>query len=340
MLFPLPMKRLLTGLLFFSTSLFAQETTPLLKSGDRIVLIGNTLLERARLYGQIETDLQIAAGPSVTGITLRNLAWSGDTVFGDARSYFGTPEEGRERLSKNLSELRPTVAILSYGTEAAMSVDSGWTNDAPHAAASAAGLDSSRRLFLEGYQGLIDRVRADSGDSLREIVLVSPPPLENLGAPLPDQVQNNQNLASFRDGIRELAAKNGIRFVDLFAALGGDDFKGTVANPALTDNGVQYSEAGLGVIAREIVKGLGYPESRLIDSQNPALAELRAAIIEKNRLFFHRWRPANETYLFLFRKHEQGQNAKEIPMFDPLIAAEEKKIEGARTRVFAGLPKN
>ena len=93
------MKRLLTGLLFFSTSLFAQETTPLLKSGDRIVLIGNTLLERARLYGQIETDLQIAAGPSVTGITLRNLAWSGDTVFGDARSYFGTPEEGRERTS-------------------------------------------------------------------------------------------------------------------------------------------------------------------------------------------------------------------------------------------------
>lgn len=334
------MKLFLTGLLLFSTSLFAQETTPLLKSGDRIVLIGNTLFERARLYGPIETDLQIAAGPSVTGITLRNLAWSGDTVFGDARSYFGTPEEGRGRLSKNLAELRPTVAILSFGTEAAMSVDTGWTNDAPHAVASAGGLDSSRRIFLEGYQSLIDRVRSDSGNSLREIVLISPPPLENLGRPLPDQVQNNQNLASFRDGIRELAAKNGIRFVDLFAAMGGDDFKGTVAKPALTDNGVHYSEAGLEVVAREIVKGLGYPESRLIDPQDPALTELRTAIIEKNRLFFHRWRPANETYLFLFRKHEQGQNAKEIPMFDPLIVVEEKKIEEARARVFAGLPKN
>ena len=31
-------------------------------------------------------------------------------------------------------------------------------------------------------------------------------------------------------------------------------------------------------------------------------------------------------YLFGFRKHEQGQNAREIPMFDPLIEAEEREI--------------
>ena len=30
--------------------------------------------------------------------------------------------------------------------------------------------------------------------------------------------------------------------------------------------------------------------------------------------------------LFLFRKHEQGNNAVEIPQFDPLIAELEKKI--------------
>ena len=47
---------------------------------------------------------------------------------------------------------------------------------------------------------------------------------------------------------------------------------------------------------------------------------LREAIVAKNRLYFHRWRPANETYLFLFRRHEQGNNAVEIPQFDPLVA--------------------
>lgn len=331
---------LLAGSLLIPGSLFAQEGSPFLKSGDHIALVGNTLFERARLYGHLETALQIAAGSGVSGITLRNLGWSGDTVFGDARSYFGPPSEGRDRLTRNLSEVKPSVALLCYGTEAAISVDQGWTDDPAHAADSAAGLEASRKLFLDGYQALIDRVRSASGERLREIVLLAPPPLENLGVPLPDQTANNRNLSSFRDGIRELAKKNSLRFVDLFAALGGDRFKGELANPPLTDDGVNYSEAGHAVVARELVKGLGYSEGALVDQNNPAFAELRAAIIEKDRLFFHRWRPANETYLFLFRKHEQGQNAKEIPMFDPLIAAQEKKIEEARGRALAGLPKN
>ena len=58
---------------------------------------------------------------------------------------------------------------------------------------------------------------------------------------------------------------------------------------------------------------------------------LRQAIIQKNELYFHRWRPQNQTYLFGFRKHEQGQNAQEIVEFDPLVAAQEQQI--ARLRV-------
>lgn len=54
--------------------------------------------------------------------------------------------------------------------------------------------------------------------------------------------------------------------------------------------------------------------------------KLREAIIEKNELFFYRHRPQNETYLFLFRKHEQGNNAVEIPQFDRLIEEQENRI--------------
>jgi hypothetical protein len=53
---------------------------------------------------------------------------------------------------------------------------------------------------------------------------------------------------------------------------------------------------------------------------------LRKAIVAKNRLYFHRWRPQNETYLFGFRKQEQGQNAHEIPEFDPFVEKAEKEI--------------
>ncbi len=58
---------------------------------------------------------------------------------------------------------------------------------------------------------------------------------------------------------------------------------------------------------------------------------LRQAIIKKNELFFYRWRPQNQTYLFGFRKYEQGKNAKEIPMFDPLITEEEENIRNFAT---------
>lgn len=54
--------------------------------------------------------------------------------------------------------------------------------------------------------------------------------------------------------------------------------------------------------------------------------KLRSTIVKKNELYFHRWRPQNITYLFLFRKHEQGQNASEIPLFDPLVDEQEQLI--------------
>jgi hypothetical protein len=61
--------------------------------------------------------------------------------------------------------------------------------------------------------------------------------------------------------------------------------------------------------------------------------KLREIIIEKNRQYFHRWRPQNETYLFGFRKYEQGQNAREIPQFDPLVAKLEAEIAKLRVPV-------
>jgi putative heme-binding domain-containing protein len=76
----------------------------------------------------------------------------------------------------------------------------------------------------------------------------------------------------------------------------------------------------------------------------PAFAqaeELRRAVVQKNQLFFYRWRPQNQTYLFGFRKYEQGQNAREIPMFDPLIAEQESKIReltALKTRNYALAP--
>lgn len=330
---------LVLGCLFLLGSL-SLEAQPLLQSGDRVAIVGNTLIERARLYGHLESALQLAPGPEVTGLVFRNLGWSADSVFGDSRSYFGPPEEGRERLGRNLAEIKPQVVFLCYGTGEAMSVDQGWTEERSASDQSASGLEQSLALFQEAYQSLIEHVRNSSGDGLRELILVSPPPLENRDEFLPDQTQNNRNLAAFRDAIRDLADKNDARFIDLFGALRGDDFDGEIAKVPLTNNGIHFTETGYQIVAREWIKELGYDESILANRDPAAFDEFRSAIVEKNRLFFHRWRPANETYLFLFRKHEQGQNAKEIPMFDPLIKEQEDRIATSRSRVLSGNTKN
>jgi len=85
-------------------------------------------------------------------------------------------------------------------------------------------------------------------------------------------------------------------------------------------------------LAKHLASGLGYSQEGLGFS-DPLSQKLKDTIVEKNRLFFHRWRPANETYLFLFRKHEQGNNAKEIPQFDPIIEKQEVEIEKIRDQL-------
>lgn len=73
---------------------------------------------------------------------------------------------------------------------------------------------------------------------------------------------------------------------------------------------------------------------------DPRYQQLLQAVVRKNELYFHRWRPQNITYLFGFRKHEQGNNAVEIAQFDPLVKALEDQIHalqqpGWRTVVIA-----
>ena len=60
------------------------EAGPLqLESGDRVLLLGSTLIERAQKYGLIEHALTTRFPKS--DVIFRNLGWSGDTVFGHAR---------------------------------------------------------------------------------------------------------------------------------------------------------------------------------------------------------------------------------------------------------------
>ena len=91
----------------------------------------------------------------------------------------------------------------------------------------------------------------------------------------------------------------------------------------LTDDEVQFTDKGYKQTSGAFARALGLPDV----SYSEVLEPLREAIRKKNRLYFYRWRPQNQTYLFGFRKREQGRNAKEVAEFDPLVAAAEAEID-------------
>lgn len=88
--------------------------------------------------------------------------------------------------------------------------------------------------------------------------------------------------------------------------------------------GLADGEYVLEIGGEEVAKGTAGEFAKGIGCSAPGLQmqteKLRRLLHRKNDLFFHHYRPQNETYLFLFRKHEQGNNAVEIDQFPPIIA--------------------
>jgi lysophospholipase L1-like esterase len=266
------------------------------KSSDRLILIGSTLIEREQRYGYWEAMLTA----HYPGIKVRNLGWSGDDVFGLARRAFEVGDEniGRRRLVELTLAERPTVIVIAYGGNEAF--------------AGEAGLEK----FKKGYEKLLDEL----APAKARIVLMSPPPLEDKGRPLPDPGPQNKRLAIYCDAIKQIAEIRHLAFADLFHELGD----GKESMKGLTDNGVHFTDAGYKQTTGAFARALGLSED---GAYSEALEPVRQAIRKKNELYFYRWRPQNQTYLLGFRKHEQGQNAKEIAEFDPLVAAAEEEIE-------------
>ena len=393
-----------------STILPAAAAEPFaLKEGDRVVFLGNTLIEREQRYGYWE----LALTARFPGVTFRNLGWSGDTVWGEARASFGSQADGFRELKEHVLALKPTVLIIGYGGNEAF--------DGP------AGLPK----FEKGLNDLLDALAPTKA----RVVLLSPPPHEKQEPSLPDPAVQNKNLALYGKAIGEIAKKRDCYFIDLFVLLkdypipltedgmhftsfGYWCFAKTLESELastpkkwsieidqgtkkIATNGVKVdlaekkglhftvtsemlpnpiyrgqttviedrqdpAELDLGLKTGQIKGSFSYRKNRVlkvqglpvgkyalsIDSKKHFSAsekewaegqgvdldpdinqaeKLRQLIIEKNRLYFHRWRPQNVTYIFGFRKAEQGKNAIEIPQFDPLIA--EKEAEIAKLRV-------
>lgn len=263
------------------------------EDGDRVAFLGGTLIEREQASGYWELALTLRNRGKA--VTFRNLGWSGDTVWGESRGSFDGPAKGYAKLLELTKELKPTVVVMCYGQNESYAGEKG----------------------LKAFAAQYEKLLKDLASTKARFVLMSPTPFQNR-TPLKDAKSKNESLAKYAAAIGELAAAQKAGFADVFQNL--------IGKPAVpTENGVHYSEAGY--------RGTRAIFDRADTIDNSATEELRAAIVAKNELFFHRWRPQNETYLFGFRKHEQGKNGKEIAEFDPLVAKGEESIGELRKKL-------
>ncbi len=264
----------------------------------RVVLLGNTLIEREQRFGHWELALT-AASPG-NAVRVRNLGWSGDTVFGHARDGYAytrtgsaTVAGGYKHLIDHTLSVRPTHLLIAYGTNESF------------------GGEAELPAFRKGLEKLLK----DLSPAKAKVWLVTPLMQGTMPHPLPPPDRANANLRLYADAIRAVAKEQKLGLIDL-ASLAGD-----IGKKGWSDNGIHLTDEGYRATAPLLLKGLGMEPA---EARNADKA--RAAIVKKNELYFHRWRPQNETYLFGFRKHEQGKNGIEIPKFDPLVAAKEREI--------------
>ena len=258
---------------------------------------------------------------------VRNLGYSGDSPLGASRASFDPVAKGVDSLREQLAVVKPTVAVLGYGMAASLD-DLTYRRNDPVLNPDPAryGVDHSPAKFRRELTELMELIVKASPQGQVRFVFVGPIRHEDLRATrpgLPDPAEHNALLAQYEQVLRELAAERKAPFVR------GDWKDAGVELAQGTDNGIHLNEKGYRALAASFARQLGWRDDVAgWDAETKAQGELRAEILRKNSLFFHRSRPANYTYIFGFRRGEQGRNAVEIPKFDPLVDKAEANVIG------------
>ena len=321
----MPRLPLLAALCACASGLLAAEPALVLNDGDRVLLIGDVLIERENNYGHLESAMrQRFPGKR---FAVRNLGYSGDSPLGASRASFDPVAKGVDSLKEQLAVVKPTVAILGYGMAASLD-DLTYRRNDPVLNPDPAryGLDHSPAKFRRELTELMALIEKASPQGQVRFVFVGPIRHEDLRATrpgLPDPAEHNALLAQYEQVLRELAAERKAPFVrGEWKDAGVDLAQGT-------DNGIHLNPRGYQAFAASFARQLGWRDDVSgWDRESPAQTTLREEILRKNALFFHRSRPANYTYIFGFRRREQGRNAVEIPKFDPLVDKAEANVIG------------
>jgi lysophospholipase L1-like esterase len=256
------------------------------KDGDRVVFLGNSLFENDLQYGYLELALT-TKWPN-RNVTYRNFGWTGDTVWGEARSYITNPPTAYDLLIEQLTKVRPTVVFIAYGSIEALEGEAGLSR------------------FIQGLNQLLDKIDQLGANA----ILLSPIPVLSAGSP-EDPAQRNAMLKVYASAIAKTASSRGKRFIDIFNPLLQHN-----KNVKLSDNGLHLNETGYYYLASTIEKGLGLaPRHEPVTinvSKNAVKATVPAKILDLGKTDGSIKFTIDESYLPLPLPEQRGGTAHDV----------------------------
>lgn len=288
---------LFASLLTPSAPIFAGEFK--LEPGDKIAVVGNALAERLQNDGWFESYLQSAL-PEYK-LQLRNLGYSGDQVHYRPRAH-----EGFGDSDSHLANVQASVIFSFFGYNESFA-------DQPE----------DYRKQLSAWVDHVKALKYLPGKAPR-LVLFSPIAHEDLdNALLPDGKENNRKLAEIAKVTEEVAKAKSVSYVDLFEA----SKEWYAANQeALTINGVHLNEKGNQTLASYLVEKV-LKKTPNLDPES--LEKLRAAVQEKDRHWFHRYRAASGNDVWGTRSIQDGNHEtlnRELQQLEVMTANRDQQV--------------
>ena len=284
----------------------------------RIVLVGNNLGSRMLNYGHFDTELHLRYPDSL--LTIRNMCDGGNTPgfrphagrkdpwafpgaakfhpqfapytdgpldTEDPEFWLKGPSEGFfETEDQWLGRLKADVIIGFFGYNESF--------------AGPAGLDNYKAeldAFIKHTLG-----QKYNGTAAPQLALVSPIAFEDLSGKhdLPDGKKENANLALYTEAIREVAARNGVTFVNAFAPsqkwYADSEAPLTIDGFQLTDDGYARFAA---LLADEVF-------GKMAPKASVPRETVRAAVLEKDWMWHNDFKIPNGVHVFGRRYEPYG----------------------------------
>ncbi|MCE7066899.1 PVC-type heme-binding CxxCH protein [Dyadobacter sp. CY326] len=289
----------------FSAFKFNQSATLPIKKGSHIVLLGNNLGSRMMNYDNFETELQVRYPEEM--LYIRNMCDGGDTpgfrphasrnlpwAFPGAEKFqteYANPSQSEghfETPDQWLTRLKTDVIIAFFGYNESFQGKEGLENYK-------AELDAFIKYTLS---------QKYNGTAAPQLAIVSPIAFEDLSAKfdLPNGKKENENLALYTKGMKEIAEKNNVLFVDAFTP-SKQWYADSKAD--LTIDGSQLNEEGykkLGLLLADQVFGKASPKAEA----NRKL--VHDAVNEKNWMWHNDFKIPNGVHVYGRRYNPFGQD--------------------------------